>query len=217
MTRVRTSFTYFVRVISLTFQVKSLLAACTQDYGGGGCWYYRITSRRMRNKEVQVIPWAIEDSNYVKCHFQPIDSQKTVFVGALHGMLNAEGIDGRKLTLRGEVVIFRRDFVALNKKVIESGGEPFANPRNAASGWLRLMDSREAAARPLRAFFYDLVEPYYATHGEVLDAIEGGFEQGAPTQDAAILLGNRSPSDGPGELPKTHAIPSGKDERPGIG
>lgn len=86
--------------------------------------------------------------------------------------------DTRKLTLRGEVVIFRRDFVALNKKVIESGGEPFANPRNAASGWLRLMDSREAATRPLRAFFYDLVEPYYATHGEVLEAIE---QLGLPT------------------------------------
>src|SRR5688500_3773334 len=86
--------------------------------------------------------------------------------------------DTRKLTLRGEVVIFRRDFAALNQKVIESGGEPFANPRNAASGWLRLMDSREAATRPLRAFFYDVVEPYYATHGEVLEAIE---QLGLPT------------------------------------
>jgi DNA ligase (NAD+) len=86
--------------------------------------------------------------------------------------------DTRKLTLRGEVVIFRRDFVALNQKVVEGGGEPFANPRNAASGWLRLMDSRETAARPLRAFFYDLVEPYYATHGEVLEAIE---QLGLPT------------------------------------
>jgi DNA ligase (NAD+) len=86
--------------------------------------------------------------------------------------------DTRKLTLRGEVVIFRRDFVALNQKVIESGGEPFANPRNAASGWLRLMDSREAATRPLRAFFYDLVEPYYGSHAEVLQAIE---QLGLPT------------------------------------
>ena len=86
--------------------------------------------------------------------------------------------DTRKLTLRGEVVIFRRDFVALNQKVVEAGGEPFANPRNAASGWLRLMDSREAATRPLRAFFYDLVEPYYESHADVLGAIE---KLGLPT------------------------------------
>ena len=35
-------------------QVKALLAACSYDYGSGGSWYYKISSRRMRNKEVQV-------------------------------------------------------------------------------------------------------------------------------------------------------------------
>ena len=46
----------------------------------------------MRNKEVQVIPWFIADSGYVRCQSQRLDPQKTVFVGALHGMLNAEGL-----------------------------------------------------------------------------------------------------------------------------
>ena len=46
----------------------------------------------MRNKEVQVIPWIISDSSYVRCSSQKLDPQKTVFVGALHGMLNAEGL-----------------------------------------------------------------------------------------------------------------------------
>jgi cytoplasmic polyadenylation element-binding protein len=46
----------------------------------------------MRNKEVQVIPWIIADSSYVRCQSQRLDPQKTVFVGALHGMLNAEGL-----------------------------------------------------------------------------------------------------------------------------
>lgn len=66
--------------------------ACTQDYGSGGSWYYKISSRRMRNKDVQVIPWVISDSNYVRHPSPRLDPQKTVFVGALHGMLTAEAL-----------------------------------------------------------------------------------------------------------------------------
>ena len=46
----------------------------------------------MRNKEVQVIPWVIADSTYVRCPSTRLDSGKTVFVGALHGMLSAEAL-----------------------------------------------------------------------------------------------------------------------------
>ena len=46
----------------------------------------------MRNKEVQVIPWVIADSTYVRCPSSRLDSGKTVFVGALHGMLSAEAL-----------------------------------------------------------------------------------------------------------------------------
>lgn len=42
--------------------------------------------------QVQVIPWVISDSNYVRCPTQRLDPSKTVFVGALHGMLNAEAL-----------------------------------------------------------------------------------------------------------------------------
>lgn len=72
--------------------VKALLQSCTHDFNNGGNWYFKISSRRMRSKEVQVIPWVIGDSNYVRCPSQRLDSNKTVFVGALHGMLNAEGL-----------------------------------------------------------------------------------------------------------------------------
>ncbi|GBN65211.1 Cytoplasmic polyadenylation element-binding protein 1-B [Araneus ventricosus] len=72
--------------------VKALLQACTHDYSNGGNWYFKISSRRMRSKEVQVIPWVISDSNFVHCPSQRLDPSKTVFVGALHGMLNAEGL-----------------------------------------------------------------------------------------------------------------------------
>ena len=46
----------------------------------------------MRSKEVQIIPWVLADSNYVRCPSQRLDPQKTVFVGALHGMMTAQGL-----------------------------------------------------------------------------------------------------------------------------
>jgi len=75
-------------------QVRNLLSACTQDFSfsGTGSWYYKVSSKRMRNKEVQVIPWVIADSTYVRCSSTGLDSSKTVFVGALHGMLSAEAL-----------------------------------------------------------------------------------------------------------------------------
>merc|ERR1712215_140612 len=72
--------------------VTDLLAKCSQDYNTRDSYYYQISSRRMRSKEVQIIPWVLGDSNFVLCPNQRLDPQKTVFVGALHGMLNAEGL-----------------------------------------------------------------------------------------------------------------------------
>lgn len=77
----------------------------------------------------------------------------------------------RQLTLRGEVVIYRRDLDTINQARRERDEEPFANTRNAAAGSLRLMDARETAARPLRVFFYDIVERYWPSHAEALDAL----------------------------------------------
>lgn len=39
-----------------------------------------------------MIPWVLSDSNFIRCPFQRLDPQMTVFVGALHGMLTAEGL-----------------------------------------------------------------------------------------------------------------------------
>ena len=62
-----------------------------------------------------------------------------------------------KLAVRGEVIMFIDDFEEYNKKRIEQGKEPMANPRNAAAGSLRRLDPKETADRPLSIFFYEIM------------------------------------------------------------
>jgi DNA ligase (NAD+) len=83
------------------------------------------------------------------------------------------------LTLRGEIVIFRRDLVTVNERRIIDGEQPFANPRNAASGSLRLLDPREVSRRKLRLFIWQLVEGERIgqTHSEALEWLS---RQGLP-------------------------------------
>lgn len=58
------------------------------------------------------------------------------------------------LEVRGEVLICLEDFNELNKKRLEKGEQPFANPRNAAAGSLRQLDPKVTAGRPLDIFIY---------------------------------------------------------------
>jgi len=62
----------------------------------------------------------------------------------------------RLLEAGGEVLIYRREFEALNARQREAGQKEFANPRNAAAGSLRQLDPRVTASRPLRFFAYGL-------------------------------------------------------------
>lgn len=62
----------------------------------------------------------------------------------------------KRLDVRGEVFISKQDFLALNKQREAEGQPAFANPRNAAAGSLRQLDSSITAKRPLDIFFYSL-------------------------------------------------------------
>ncbi len=63
------------------------------------------------------------------------------------------------ITVRGEVYFNFDDFEKVNEERKKAGEPAFANPRNAAAGSLRQLDSTITASRPLRIFFYTLEEP----------------------------------------------------------
>jgi DNA ligase (NAD+) len=107
------------------------------------------------------------------------------------------------LEVRGEVYMARADFEALNERqrariaAGEKGEKTFVNPRNAAAGAVRQLDSSIAAQRPLSFFAYGLGQisddfAAFATHFELLMALKAwGFpvaEQTSCVQGAAGLL-----------------------------
>jgi DNA ligase (NAD+) len=95
----------------------------------------------------------------------------------------------RTLAIRGEVMIWVRDFVRLNERLVERGEEPFANPRNAAAGSLRQLDPAVTAQRPLRFIAYEILQVQgrqFQRDWEVLEALrEWGFAVPEPVERGA--------------------------------
>jgi DNA ligase (NAD+) len=83
-----------------------------------------------------------------------------------------------ELEVRGEVVYTFEKFEALNARRQAAGQDTFANPRNAASGTLKMQDSAEVARRGLSAFMYAVYseDRQFSSHREALDVIRSwGF------------------------------------------
>jgi DNA ligase (NAD+) len=91
--------------------------------------------------------------------------------------------------IRGEVFMHLKAFDKLNEERLENGEPPYANPRNFASGTIKLQDSGEVAKRPLDSFVYFLYteKRLFATHWDSLRAVKSW---GFPVNNESRLCNN---------------------------
>ncbi|SHF87187.1 DNA ligase (NAD+) [Salegentibacter echinorum] len=93
--------------------------------------------------------------------------------------LKLKGDYPEKFHIRGEIVLPYEGFAKMNAERVEAGEEPYANPRNTASGSLKLQDSAEVAKRPLDCLLYSLVAdslPVKSQFESLEKAREWGFK-----------------------------------------
>lgn len=93
--------------------------------------------------------------------------------------LKLKGDYPEKFDIRGEIILPYEGFAKMNAERVDIGEEPFANPRNTASGSLKLQDSAEVSKRPLECLLYSIVgdNTGIKTQFEVLEkAREWGFK-----------------------------------------
>ena len=91
--------------------------------------------------------------------------------------------------IRGEIFMPRKAFDAINREREEIGDAPLANPRNAASGTMKMQDSKVVSARKLDCFLYNVLGEGlgFATHYESLQAAKAwGFKV---SEDAKLVKG----------------------------
>ncbi len=78
--------------------------------------------------------------------------------------------------VRGEIILFKKDFAEINARQKKLGEKEFANPRNLAAGTIRQLDPKVAASRNLKFIAYDLVTPNLPTHREAYEKLRAlGF------------------------------------------
>ena len=92
--------------------------------------------------------------------------------------------------IRGEIVLPLKGFQKMNEERIAAGEEPYRNPRNTASGSLKLQDSSEVAKRPLDCLLYHLVSDVNpnTTHYQTLENARNlGFKVPGEIEECASI------------------------------
>ncbi len=99
----------------------------------------------------------------------------------------------QEFEIRGEIFMLLDGFAKLNEERIEEGLEPFANPRNTASGTLKMQDSSIVASRPLDCFLYYILmdDRAFDSHYEsMMKAREWGFKIPPPEKNYIAKANN---------------------------
>jgi DNA ligase (NAD+) len=108
----------------------------------------------------------------------------------LHASFSEYGL--QTVEIRGEVMMSKKSFKAYNDQLAALNIPPLANPRNAASGSLRMKDPKEVAKRKLEAFLYNI--SYYTTTGTLVKPVnESLLHSHAGNLQMLWNLGFRSP------------------------
>ncbi|WP_290799364.1 NAD-dependent DNA ligase LigA [Flavihumibacter sp. UBA7668] len=94
-----------------------------------------------------------------------------------------------QIEIRGEVLLTKKHFKAFNDKLAEQNLPPLANPRNAASGSLRIKDPEEVRRRNLEAFLY-----HVSYHVDQANQTPAALEKHSSSLDLLWELGFRSPA-----------------------
>ena len=93
--------------------------------------------------------------------------------------LNLTGNFPSVFDIRGEIILPFKGFEIMNRELIEIGETPYSNPRNTASGSLKLQDSAEVAKRPLDCLMYNIVGsnlPFQTQFEALQNAKKWGFK-----------------------------------------
>jgi len=101
--------------------------------------------------------------------------------------LQLKGDFPQKFDIRGEIVLPFEGFNAMNEERLEAGEEPYRNPRNTASGSLKLQDSAEVARRPLECLLYNITGSNLGFDTQY-QGLEKARRMGFKVPDAAKLV-----------------------------
>ena len=101
--------------------------------------------------------------------------------------LQLKGDFPAKFDIRGEIVLPFDGFNKMNEERLEAGEEPYRNPRNTASGSLKLQDSAEVAKRPLECLLYNLTGSKLGVETQ-FNSLDKAREWGFKVPEAAKLV-----------------------------